>query len=719
MAVAKVLVHVNYTPLMLWLRVFLFHCGWQCQLVYSRYQGLPEVVTPLRITGTYESMRPPGWISYSLHFGGKTHIFHMKVNKHLLARNMPVFTYTDQGALLEDEPFVQHGCFYNGYVEGDPESLVALSSCFGGFRGMFQIHDITYEIKPQNRPNTFEHLIYRMDTEDISPSMRCGLTDEEIEQQLKSLKRVNSTLMQSGYEGWWSEKRYLELAVVVDHNRYLHSESNASNVYIDICIVMNGIDFFLKSLDIEIILIGIEIWTDENHLHANNMIMLLSEFCKWKKSSFTFRLPHHVAHLFIKQVLSGTSALAYVAGVCHSYSNCGVENFVNDKLQEFAFTVSHELGHSLGMGHDNDTCTCGKGHCIMNPSKALATRFSNCSYIRFWNHLIAELKCLHSPSQPDKIPKYPRCGNSLIEDEEECDCGSLKLCEENPCCQSNCTLTPDAVCASGLCCKGCQFLPSGTECRKQENECDLPEWCDGISYHCPEDMYVQDGTPCTGGSYCYEKKCNNRDEQCRKIFGNGSRSADLRCYMEINIQGDRFGHCGFRDYRYIQCSISDTLCGRLQCENVTKIPHLKDHSTVHWTQFNDITCWGTDYHVGMTIPDIGDVEDGTECGVEHICIERKCIHVSSFDSICSPVYCNMSGVCNNRQHCHCNTGWDPPNCQLPGNGGSIDSGPHPPILRRAVDKKHGYVNAVLIILIIHVIFFFLCMAILTYVRLHR
>ncbi|XP_007528336.1 disintegrin and metalloproteinase domain-containing protein 20-like [Erinaceus europaeus] len=679
MAMAEALVQMRHTALLFWVNIFLFLFGLS-HFGHSQSQGLLEVVTPLKITGTGGIMRPPGWISYSLHFGGQTHIIHMKVNKNLLARNMPVFTYTDQGVLLEDQPFVQSDCFYHGYVEGDPESLVALSSCFGGFRGMLQIYDTAYEIKPKNHSSTFEHLVYRMERKDTDRPLRCGLTDEEIEWQLKALESDNATLMQSGYEGWWTHRRYLELAVVVDHNRYIRSNSNASNVYADVCTVLNGIAFFLKSLDVEVIFTGLEIWTNQNPMPIDDMNKLLSEFCTWKQTSFTNRVPHDVAHIFVNHDYSGLLGKAYVATVCDTNYNCGSDSFMNDKLQEFAYTVSHELGHNLGMSHDKYECTCGDAiGCIMYPAKINATKFSNCSYAYFWGVTTQQVKCLHSPPSHDQVFTYPRCGNHVTEPQEECDCGSLKLCAKDPCCQSNCTLRPGANCSSGLCCKDCKILPAGTVCRAAENICDLSEWCNGTSYLCPEDVYVQGGMPCPGG-YCYEKRCNNRDEQCGKIFGKGAKSANDRCYYEMNIRGDRFGHCGFREHIYIQCDVQNILCGRVQCVNVNKIPLLSNHSTVHWTSLDGITCWGTDYHFGMTIPDIGEVKDGTECGAKHICIERRCVPMSDLKSPCSLEFCKMNGVCNSKQHCHCNLGWSPPNCEHPGLGGSVDSGPAPKII---------------------------------------
>lgn len=67
--------------------------------------------------------------------------------------------------------------------------------------------------------------------------------------------------------------------------------------------------------------------------------------------------------------------------------------------------------------------------------------------------------------------------------------------------------------------------------------------------------------------------------------------------------------------------MSDIFCGRIQCDNVAEIPLLTEHSTMHETRFNNATCWGTDYHFGMGLPDIGEVRDGTECWPKNMSLE--------------------------------------------------------------------------------------------------
>ncbi|KAF7472671.1 Hypothetical predicted protein [Marmota monax] len=696
------LVHVRMAVMKFWLGILLFLSGWS-QIGHSQHHSPPEVVIPLKITGTHRGMRTPDWLSYSLRFGGQRQIVHIKAKKFLVSKPFSVFTYTDQGALLEEQPFVQSDCYYYGYVEGDPESLVALSTCSGGFRGMLVVHDTVYEIKPKKFSATFEHLVYRIDREETRfPPTRCGLTEEELARQLKLLHKNDIiNLKQSGYERWWTHKGLIELAAVVDHERYCHLESNISNVEDEVILVINAANEYYKALQIDLILYGLEVWNKENPITISTMADTLSEFCTWKKISFETRVHHDTVHLFIKKSFGKLLGLAFVGTICNNLYNCAIDSFEGDSVSFFAYIVAHELGHNLGMKHDENTCTCGQKSCVMYPSKTISSKFSNCSYASYWD-IGSRKSCIHDTPDPKAIFSKIQCGNGVIEEGEECDCGSMKLCSEDPCCSMNCTLEAGAVCTFGPCCKDCQFLPSGTECRKKENECDLPEWCNGTSHECPGDVYVQDGFSCMDGGNCYEKRCNIRDEQCKQIFGMEARSANERCYKNLNTRGDRFGNCGLGKQAYIKCDISDALCGRVLCENVLFIPYLRNHSTVHSTNLSGVTCWGTDYHFGMNIPDIGEVTDGTECGVERVCIDRKCVFRSIWESDCTPMTCNNNGVCNNKDHCHCNSQWAPPRCLKKGYGGSVDSGPPPQKTRRVkVQVKCEFHNGSIAVSISH------------------
>ncbi|XP_053457267.1 disintegrin and metalloproteinase domain-containing protein 21 [Nycticebus coucang] len=666
---------MRITLLLLWLGVSLYPSGLS-QAGPIQHLSSPEVVIPLKVTSRSRGANIPGWLSYSLLFGGQRHIVHMKVKKFLVSRHFPVFTYTEQHALLEDWPFVPDDCYYHGYVEGIPGSLVVFSACFGGFRGMLQINDLTYEIEPIKHSTTFEHLVYKINTKETQfLPLRCGIKEKEVAHQHLEFEEVEySPLKQNSTGIWWTHTWFLELVVVINHDFFIYSQSNVSKVQEDVFLVVNIVDSMYQQLDTYVILIGIEVWNQGSVFPMISIEQVLEDFSQWKKISLS-QPQHDAAHIFIKNPVINELGIAYVAGICHPPIDCGVDNFKGDPWSLFANTVTHELGHILGMRHDEEFCYCGERGCIMSAFRVPAEKFTNCSYADFMRTTFGQGSCLHNSPRPEELFMLERCGNGMVEREEECDCGSIQQCEQDPCCLLNCTLRPGAACAFGLCCKDCKFVPSGELCRQQVNECDLPEWCNGTSHQCPEDRYMQDGIPCSDSAYCYQQRCNNHDRQCREIFGKGAKSAPQNCYKEVNSQGNRFGHCGRNGTAYLKCNASDVFCGRVQCENVRAIPSSQDHSTWQHTYINGVACWGIDYHLGMDIPDIGEVKDGTVCGPGKICIHKKCVSLSVLSQVCLPETCNMKGICNNKHHCHCGYGWSPPYCLLRGYGGSVDSGP--------------------------------------------
>ncbi|XP_069924574.1 disintegrin and metalloproteinase domain-containing protein 20-like [Oryctolagus cuniculus] len=702
MAVAEVLLHGRFTVLKLWLGVGLFLSGW-LHIGHSQQHKHSEVVIPLRLTGTGKGMKTPGWLSYSLHIEGQRHIIHMKVRKLLSFRHFPVFTYTDKGAPHEDQPFIQDDCHYQGYVEGQPESTVALSSCFGGLQGMLQINGILYEIKPKKFSTTHEHLIHRrhyIETEFQSTEWQSA---EEIAEQLGFQDSKNRPLMQENYEGMWTHRWNLEYAVVQDHPRFLFRNGNVTQMIQDALVVMNELNSVFDKIDVFIALVGLEIWNEQNLLpNYTSMSRILNDFCNWKMMNLDARMPHDIAHIWV-YYKTWLNADSKAGSVCKQNSCSATKFLLDEDLLDFVLIVAHEIGHNLNFPHDTGKCTCGRPTCVMSPTDRVTEAFSNCS-INSLLIIMQQTTCMRNTPHRAKYI----CGDGMVDGNEQCDCGTYKQCEQDACCFTNCTLKPGAVCASGLCCKDCQFREIGEMCRKQENECDLPEWCNGTSAECPEDVYIRNGQTCMGTSHCYNKSCPSRERQCKQIFGEEATNAKQVCYSEMNTRGDRFGNCGNDTVSYTACDTTDVMCGRIQCDTVKTISMNEDHTSVHWININGTSCWGTDYHFGMTIADTGDVKDGTECDVNSICVNRKCTFVLPPVYTCSPKFCHEHGVCNSKDHCHCDSKWDPPTCEEEGIGGSIDSGP-PGKKRKRKKQKRSALYIWLLILLILLLLLLLCM----------
>ncbi|MGH0152668.1 UNVERIFIED_CONTAM: hypothetical protein FKN15_062922 [Acipenser sinensis] len=76
------------------------------------------------------------------------------------------------------------------------------------------------------------------------------------------------------------------------------------------------------------------------------------------------------------------------------------------------------------------------------------------------------------------------------------------------------------------------------------------------------------------------------------------------------------------------------------------------------------------------------LHDGHSClKVEGYCYngicqthEQQCITLWGQGAKPAPGIC-FERVCNNNKHCHCEADWSPPHCEVPGFGGSLDSGP--------------------------------------------
>ncbi|XP_042315818.1 LOW QUALITY PROTEIN: disintegrin and metalloproteinase domain-containing protein 20-like [Sceloporus undulatus] len=519
----------------------------------------------------------------------------------------------------------------------------------------------------------------------------CGLTEEEQKRQQSMMQNTeNGVAKHDSSENWSTQTKFVKVAVVVEHELFVKFDKNDTLTALQVLDVVHTANSLYDPLPLQLSIAGLEIWSIKNLIKISDTINgTLLSFTHWRRDSLAQRLENDVGHLFVYKTFGTMLGLAYLGTICDKNWGSAVESYETSSCFIFSNTFAHQLGHVLGMKHDKKYCSCDRDNCIMAAVQAPTDQFSNCSYNYYFK--LTNYYCLLIPPDPEKMYKIKYCGNKVVEKGEECDCGSKAECELDPCCQSNCTLHSSANCAFGQCCANCQYLPAGSICRKENSICDLPEYCSGTSVWCPKDVYVQDGTPCSDFTFCYHGNCTTHNEQCKRIFGSKARAASENCFREVNAQGDRFGNCGYRHGKYNKCNAENILCGRLQCDNVDEIPSLEEYNTVIQSPIGNGQCWGTAYHSGMEISDIGAVRDGTSCGTDVMCIDGKCVNVSLLMYDCNVTKCNNRGLCNTHRHCHCDYGWAPPNCLYKGYGGSTDSGPAPSRKRTTKFSRTGII----------------------------
>uniref|UniRef100_A0A8I3NHS9 ADAM metallopeptidase domain 9 n=2 Tax=Canis lupus familiaris TaxID=9615 RepID=A0A8I3NHS9_CANLF len=352
-----------------------FSVGFQQTSHLSSY----EIITPWRLTRERrEAPRPYSeQVSYIIQAEGKEHIIHLERNNDFLPRDFVVYTYNKEGALISDHPDVQNHCHYRGYVEGISNSSIALSDCFG-LRGLLHIENVSYGIEPLQNSSHFEHIFYRMDDVHKEP-LKCGVSNKDMEKETTNYEEeepLSVTQLLRRRRAVLPQTRYVELFIVVDKERYDMMGRNQTAVREEMIRLANYLDSMYIMLNIRIVLVGLEIWTNGNLINIiGGAGDVLGNFVQWREKFLITRRRHDSAQLVLKKGFGGTAGMAFVGTVCSRSHAGGINVFGQITVETFASIVAHELGHNLGMNHDDGRdCFCGAKSCIMNSGASSVNR---------------------------------------------------------------------------------------------------------------------------------------------------------------------------------------------------------------------------------------------------------------------------------------------------------------------------------------------------------
>lgn len=632
--------------------------------------------------------------SFSVEAFGSSFILDLELNHDLLATGYVERHYEEDGRLAQN--LGGEHCYYHGRVRGRPGSWVALSTCHG-LHGVFSDGNLTYGIEPvEGGEMQGDHVVYRLPDVDLFPPQRPGYSEnrteaeggtddeeEDGEEELLfagGLRRAKRQVRRS-QRTVQTETKYIELMVVNDHELFVQLHRSTTKTKNFAKAVVNMADAIYKEqLNTRIVLVAMDTWSSENGISVgDDALLTLRDFMKYRKESIKERCD--AVHLFSgRTFMSSRSEAAYIGGICSLTRGGGINEF--GSVGPMAITLSQSLGQNIGMLRnkerpDAEHCRCPDPWlgCIMEDTGYyLPRKFSRCSmdqYLRFLQQ--GGGSCLFN--KPSKLLDPPECGNGYVELGEECDCGSLLECTRNGanCCKK-CTLTHNAMCSNGLCCRDCKYELRGVACREAVNDCDIAETCTGDSSQCPHNVHKLDGYTCEAGQgRCYGGRCKTRDGQCRALWGYGS--ADRFCYEKLNSEGTEKGNCGpeASGQGWMQCNKQDVLCGLLLCTNLTEKPtfgELKGKVTSltihHQNRYMDCRGGHAVLDDGL---DLGYVEDGTPCGPNMMCLERRCLPVNTFNlSFCpgssTSRICSHHGTCSNEVKCICDPDYTGKDCSV-------------------------------------------------------
>ncbi|KAI3372234.1 hypothetical protein L3Q82_022745, partial [Scortum barcoo] len=598
-----------------------------------------------------EQHRRPETIKYAMTVGGRDIEMHLEKNKpthtqinvdvnvnlflylfiisELLTKDYTETYYQKDGTQVTTTPNDIDHCYYQGRIVNDSESSVSISTC-DGLRGYFRTAAQRYLIEPLSSGDEGDHAVMTFNENNPTPAV-CGVTNTSWSIDFEP--PTGRSRSRSGVPSIVSQQKYIELYLVADNRAYEKMKRDQTQLRKRVFEIVNFVNMAYKPLKTFIALVGFEIWSDGDKITVTPPAGAnLDAFMNWRNTELMKRKKHDNAHLISGIDFEGaTVGLAFIGTLCSGHS-VGVVQDHNDRAIAVGATLAHEMGHNLGMDHDDSSaCICSGDSCIMAAALSwnVPRTFSSCSSSNYEKFLTSRMpSCLLDKPDYRTLETPSVCGNGFVETGEQCDCGSVQECTNKCCNATTCTLTEGSQCAEGECCEDCKISPRTTECRRKQDGCDIAEYCDGRSATCPEDVFAVNGLPCDGGlGYCYNGQCPQRPNQCVRMYGSSAIEARASCYNQ-NTRGTYYAFCRrpAKD-SYIACQQEDIFCGKLFCHNGNDNPNygrMVKVSDCKAAFFDDYT------------KDYGQVDTGTKCG------DGK--------------------VCNHRSECQCEPGWMPPNC---------------------------------------------------------
>ncbi|XP_057196571.1 A disintegrin and metalloproteinase with thrombospondin motifs 17 isoform X3 [Triplophysa rosa] len=531
---------------------------------------------------------------------GKELYLQLQRDDSFLAEGFVTEERSEEGSVQHEPLFRVRRCFYTGSVINHTDSFASLDAC-GGLTGLVQTADDSLFIEPVGRTlDSFSGSEHRLIRQKHSSSDKSA---SPVDSQPKFCQTIQDKNKDKKFKGAeeargrrnairLSREYTLETVVVADENMVQYHGAEAAQRFL--LTVMNMVYNMFQHqslgarLNIRVTKLLLLHTRPEKLKVGHHGEKALQSFCHWQHEEYGTRFlgnnhipgsrddppPVDAAVLVTrtdfcvhKDEPCDTVGIAYLGGTCSPKRKCVL---AEDNGLNLAFTIAHELGHNMGISHDDDHATCtGHSHIMSgewvkgrNPSdlswstcsrddleKFLRSKASSCLLHtdprnRFLIHLPAKLPGMHySADEQCQIlfgtnatfctdMEHLMCAGlwCLVEGDASCktkldppldgtECGADKWCRAGECVSK--TPIPQHVDGDwsswgswSMCSRSC-----GTGARFRQRKCDNPPPGPGGRY-CQKasvEHKVCEGPPCSKGLPTFrDQQCLSHDRQATK-----------------------------------------------------------------------------------------------------------------------------------------------------------------------------------------------------------